>query len=104
MSQVRALEIENEIDSLVLSLLGPLRMSKTIDSAAFSRLYALLDELTLDIKDENWISKRLVRIMFLIFTSMLAEANHCRNPRPILDEAWRVGEYMSRMFEPSRTV
>jgi hypothetical protein len=97
MSQ-RLAEIEAEIDGLVLDLLGPLRMSKEVNENAFTRLYVLLDELKTTIQSEEWISRGLAGLLFTIFTSILAEADHCRNPEPLLMEAWKVAGYMRKIY------
>jgi hypothetical protein len=94
----RIAEIEAEIDHLVPGLLGPLRMSKEIDEIAFARLYALLEELQGVVEPEAVVTRSLAGLLFLIFTSILAEADHCPNPDPLLNEAWKVAGYVRRIF------
>ena len=93
--------ITNEIDSLLLDLLGPLRTSKTINQTAFTKVTQALDRLQPLIERETLVPKVLVGKLWFIFTSMLAEAEHAKDKREQIEiAAWDIQERLRRLFSP----
>jgi hypothetical protein len=94
-------EIAAKVDGLTLDLLGPLRMSKTIDQGALAQLKEALDALGPLWASEEMVSKKLVGNLWFIFTSMLSEAEHARGNREQIEiVAWDIQERLRRLFEP----
>lgn len=94
-------EITAKIDALTLDLLGPLRMSKTINHGALAKLTEALDALGPLLEPETMISKSLAGKLWFIFTSMLSEAEHARSNREQIEiVAWDIQERLRRLFEP----
>ena len=91
-------EIHNEIDSLIIDLLLPIRASKSISRIQFDKLYILLDELLALLKDEEFIPIKLAGKLFFIYESMNSEAYHSRYPEPLFLELGRVDDYLSKIL------
>jgi hypothetical protein len=93
--------ITNEIDSLLLDLLGPLRTSKTINQTVFTKVTQALDRLHPLIERETLVPKVLVGKLWFIFTSMLSEAEHAKDKREQIEiAAWDIQERLRRLFGP----
>ena len=93
MKEKRLLEIEEIISELTVDLLVPIRTDKTVNKEAFDKLYLLLDELKILIKGENKINRRLVGLLFFIYTNVLAE--HAHYSSSVFIESARLEEYLS---------
>ena len=100
MSDVPLASLEKRLDDLTTAVLVPLRASKTLDRAALDSLSQLLTELGLATADETMVPKVLVGKLLFVFSSMLAEAGHAKNPAPILAAAWDIEEHLTRIFGP----
>ena len=92
--------LEARLDDLTLPLLGPLRLSKTLDGAVMADLLQLGDDLEAALVDRASVPTALVGKAWFVFTAMLAEADHARNPDHILDAAWQWQEKLQRAFGP----
>jgi hypothetical protein len=95
--------VAKEIDLVVLDVLGPLRTSKTVNDAAHARLEAAVDRLGVLLESESLVPKNVVGSLWFIFTSMLAEAEHARDPKQrekIERTAWDFAERLRRIFGP----
>lgn len=98
MKEKRLLEIEEIISELTVDLLVPIRTDKTVNKEAFDKLYLLLDELKILIKGENKINRRLVGLLFFIYTNVLAESEHAHYSSSVFIESARLEEYLSVIF------
>ena len=90
MKEKRLLEIEEIISELTVDLLVPIRTDKTVNKEAFDKLYLLLDELKILIKGENKINRRLVGLLFFIYTKVLAESEHAHYSSSVFIESARL--------------
>jgi hypothetical protein len=96
--------VTQEIDGAALDVLGPLRMTKTLNDAAWAKLLSAVDRVAVMLKPEQVVPKKLVGTLWFIFTSMLTEADHSRDPRhreKIEMTAWDFAERLRRIFGPS---
>ncbi|NOZ12426.1 MAG: hypothetical protein GXO69_02115 [Acidobacteria bacterium] len=94
-------QITAEIDSLMLDLLGPLRASKTINQAAFTKLKEKMDNLLPLMETQQQVPKELVGKLWFIFTSMLSEAEHAKTNREEIEIlAWDIQERLRCLFGP----
>ncbi len=94
----RMKKIEESIDVLTLDLLVPLRTSKSINRVAFDELYTLFDELKILLKGEKSIDRKLPGLMFFIYTSVAAEAEHAHYTNPIFIEVARLEGYLDQIL------
>lgn len=58
----KLIELYNELNSLELDLLGPIRISKTINKEAFNQFYLLLERLKELLENEE-IAKRYESVL-----------------------------------------
>lgn len=91
-------EIIIQIDKLTVDLLVPARVEKTINREAFNKLYLLLDEVQENVKGSNSIDRKLAGLLFFIYTSIQAEAEHCSYPNALFLEAGKLEEYLSEIL------
>lgn len=94
----RMIEIEESINKLTVDLLVPIRTSKTVNKEVFDKLYLLLDELKALIKGETLINRKLAGLLFFIYTSISAEAEHAHYSSPIFMEVGRLEDYLSKIL------
>ena len=89
------------IDELGLRILGPLRMSKTIPEASLQELHETLEKLGEILASETCVPKALAGNLWFIFTSMLAEAQHAKDRRQVIETAaWNLQEKLQKIFGP----
>jgi len=94
----RLLEIYTEIDALILDLLGPLRISKSINRNTFEKFYTLLGELAEIIKSDGSIPVKLAGKLFFIYMSMNGEASHTKYPDPLFLEIGILESHLDKVF------
>lgn len=94
----RMIEIEESINKLIVDLLVPIRTSKTINKAAFDKLYLLLEEVKMLVKGEVVINRRIAGLLFFIYTTVSAEAEHAHYSNPIFIEVGRLEDYLSKIL------
>lgn len=94
----RIIEIEENINKLSVDLLIPIRTSKTVDKKVFDELYLLLDELKVLIKGELIIRRKLAGMLFFLYTSISAEAEHAHYSSPLFMEVGRLEGYLSNIL------
>jgi hypothetical protein len=92
--------VTTRFNDIVLEVLAPIRMSKTVDRAAMGELHIVLDELAHALRDEDDVPKKLTGELWYVFTSMLAEAGHAADPELITSAAWEVQEKLELIFGP----
>ena len=70
-------EIYANIDELVQDILIPARIEKKINKQAFEKFYDILMKLENTLKGEEYIPRKIAGLLFFIYTSLSAEAEHC---------------------------
>ena len=98
MKNDRFLKIQEEVNELVIDLLVPLRNEKRVNKEAFSKLYIYLDELVQLTKGEVFINRNLVGLLFLIYTTVRAEAEHTHYTSEIFIQAAELEDYLNRIL------
>ena len=101
MNEAALADLSQRFDDVVLRVLEPVHMRKSIDEAAMSELHAVLDELRKVLANEELVPRVLVGHLWFVFTSMLGEADHARNPEPIRNAAWDIAERLRKIFGPT---
>lgn len=97
----RIKEIEESINELIIDLLVPIRTSKTVNKEAFDKLYLLLDEVKTLIKGEGVISRNLAGLLFFIYTTVSAEAEHAHYTNAVFIEAGKLEDYLKKILRDS---
>ena len=93
-------QISERFDHAVLDLLGPIRMKKQVDDTALATMTVVLDDLAAALKDQAYVPKKLVGNLWYVFTAILAESGHTKDPAPLLSAAWQIQERLERIFGP----
>ena len=93
-------ELTQRFDNVILAVLGPLRLSKQVDRDALAELKSVLDGFLTVLRDEEYVPRKLVGDLWDVFCSMLAEADHAKDPQAIRREAWEIQEQLRRIFGP----
>lgn len=65
------------INELLQDLLIPVRTEKKINIKVFEKFYGLLTELENKLKGEEYIPRKIAGLLYFIYTSLSAEAEHC---------------------------
>ena len=95
----RLLELAEEIDNIVLDLLGPARCEHSVYRPAFDMFYKYLDEIKILVKDEEEIPRRLTGLLFFIYISLDSNIRNKDNYKdPLLLEVAKVEEYLDSIF------
>ena len=90
-----------KIDNIALNILLPLRAEKVIDSKIMNEFHSLLDELDNALKLEQTVPKKIVGIVWFVFTAMLAEAEHAKEERDSIEiAAWKIADKLQHIFGP----
>ena len=99
MNHTRINQINEEIDQMIPLLLVPLRTQKIVNKNALNKISMLVDELTVLLATETYISKQLVGQIWSVFTAMLGEAEHAKNREEIEIAAWNYQEKARLLFK-----
>lgn len=91
-------EITKLINDLTIDLLVPIRTSKLVNKEAFSKFYELLDEVKKLVKGKEVINRKLAGLLFFIYTTISAEAEHANYSSPIFLEVSKTEEYLSEIL------
>lgn len=76
----RVEEITASLDTISIEIAVPLRR-KVINETAFSKLFKLMDELQNLLCDQNFMPKKLVKILFHIYTQLDIQAGYVRSEK-----------------------
>lgn len=76
----RVEEITASLDTISIEIAVPLRR-KVINETAFSKLFELMDELQNLLCDQNFMPKKLVKILFNIYTQLDIQAGYVRSEK-----------------------
>jgi hypothetical protein len=94
----QVVDLTKRFDDIVLQVLEPIHMRKQIDSAAMGELKKVLDELGEVLRHEEYVPRKLVGDLWFVFTSILGEADHSKDPEPLRMAAWDIQERLRRIF------
>jgi len=88
------------VNRLTTQLVLPLQLEKRIVTEALDELCELVAKQRSAGLFSGMIEVRLAGKLWWIFCAMLAEADHAKDPDPILNAAWRYQEELRRSFGP----
>lgn len=91
-------EIETKLRVLMNEFLPPLRAYKEIKSESFEKFYFELENLIILLEGEEVVKRTLAGLMIFIYHSIRHQAEYTQDPEPILKEAFRVKNYMRKLF------
>lgn len=85
-----ALQIEEQIDKVMVDMLGMIKISHKVDQALFSKFYSLLSETLSGSKMDEERRKNLLGLLLLIHEYLIEEAKRVAEPEPLYEEAKRI--------------
>lgn len=94
-------QFESQLDRLTTDLLVPLRTDKLLVVEHLDSLCELVATARRAGLFGDLIELRLVGKLWYVFCAFLTEADHARDPDPILNAAWRYQEELRRTFGPT---
>ena len=94
-------DLVKRFDDVVLQVLEPIHMRKQIDPVAMDELRKVLDGLRMALGAEEYVPRKLVGDLWFVFTSILGEADHAKDPEPLRIAAWDIQERLRRIFGPT---
>lgn len=87
-----------KIDELVLDLLVPARTEKKINIPVFEKFYGLLTELENKLRGEEYIPRKLAGLLYFIYKSLSAEAEHCSYEDELFSAAAKLGDMVDKIL------
>lgn len=97
---MNAMDVEDRLDRLTTGILVPLRTEKRLVAEDLDELCELVAAARNDGLFAGSIDVRFAGKLWWLFCAMLAEADHARDPDPILNAAWRYQDELRRSFGP----
>ena len=94
---LRALQIEEQIDKVMVEMLGMIKISHRVDAKLFSKFYSLLDEVVAGNRMDEERKGNLMGLLLLIYEYLREEAKRLSEPAPLYEEAERVKDKMRSM-------
>ncbi|MCR5607484.1 MAG: hypothetical protein K6G26_00280 [Lachnospiraceae bacterium] len=90
-----------KINDLVIGLLVPARTEKKIDSKVYDKFCEILINLAKDLKGKEYISIKLAGLLFMIETSLSAEASYCEPDDEVFCAYCRISRLIENIFNVS---
>lgn len=90
-----------QIDELIIDLLVPARTKKTINQETFQRFWLLLEEIEKKVRDEEYIPKKIVGLLFFIYTQLSTEASYCDYPDELFIAVGKLEGMLEKIFGDS---
>lgn len=94
---LRALQLEEQMDKIVVEMLGLVKVSKKVDEKLFSKFYSLLDEALAGKRLDEERKKNLIGLLLLIHEYMLEESKKLKDPEPLYRELNNLKKKMEKM-------
>ena len=94
---LRALQIEEQIDKVMVDMLGLIKVSGKVDEKLFAKFYSLLDEAASGQKLDDERQKNLLGLLLLIYEFLLEEAKRLKELQPLYAEVERIKLRMRNM-------
>jgi len=94
---LRVLQIEEQIDKVMVEMLGLIKVTKRVDPKLFGTFYALVDEIVAGGRMDEERRGNLLGLLLLIHEYLLEEAKRFPEPEPLRAEGRRVMEKMRKL-------
>lgn len=87
-----------KINSLVQDILIPARIEKKLNDESFERLCNILEALVNEYRGKEYISRKLVGLLFFIYCSLECEMKRDDYKDKLFLAVGRLGEYIDNIF------
>jgi hypothetical protein len=94
---LRALQIEEQIDKVMVDMLGLIKISGKVDEKLFAKFYSLLDEAVSGQRLDEERKRNLLGLLLLIHEYLLEEAKRLKELQPLYAEVERIKQRMRKM-------
>ncbi|MBP1967122.1 hypothetical protein [Paenibacillus aceris] len=99
MNKLKVLEKQSEITKFSQKIVVSVRTEKRLVSDDLIVLYQLLEEFITLMKNEEFIPKKIVSRLLLLYGLMIGQANHALDPDLLRMEAKKIYNYLERISE-----
>ncbi len=96
-ARLKSLELEQEMDKIMVEMLGLIKISKAIDIALFTRFYRLLDDMIEVTENDPARRRGLIGTLCLIYEYLLEEFRYAKDPEGFQAEIQRLKEKISKL-------
>lgn len=86
------------INELAQDILLLARTEKKIDDQLFDKFYSILIELERELKDQEFIPRKIAGLLFFIFRSLSEEAEYCNYNDDLFISVGKLEEILDRIF------
>lgn len=86
------------IDEMIVDLLVPARTEKKINQEVFHRFYTLLEEIEKQVKNEEYIPRKITGMLFFIYRSLSDEAAYCNYNDDLFMAAAKLEDMVDKIF------
>ena len=84
---LRVLQVEEQIDKVMLDMLGTIKVSKRVEPGLFSKFYLLLDEILLGKNVDGQHRKDVLGLLLLVYEYLVEEGGKIKDSKPVFVEA-----------------
>ena len=95
--RLKSIQLEEEMDKLMIEMLGLVKIQKRIDIAVFTRFYRLLDEMIEATDNDPGPRRNLIGFLCLIYEYLLEELRYAKDPEEFQAEIQRLKEKISKL-------
>ncbi|GEM_PF-4424540 len=92
--------LETELDAVVTPLLIAARINKEVDANALEKMRQIIAKISTVCEGRDEVPKKLVGSLYFVVFSLLAEADHARDPENLSLAAWTIQEDLRKVFRP----
>ncbi|MDF9840409.1 MULTISPECIES: hypothetical protein [unclassified Paenibacillus] len=85
------------VDVLVIDIMEPLRR-KMINESAFARLYTVLEEVEIVIRQEQQIDRQLAAQLFLVYSQLVTQSNYVYDKSPFVPHIGKLQGMIRKIF------
>ena len=94
---LQALQIEEQIDKVMVDMLGLIKVSGKVDGNLFAKFYSLLDDAISGQRLDEERKRNLLGLLLLIHEYLLEEAKRLKDLQPLFAEVERIKQRMKKM-------
>jgi hypothetical protein len=92
--------LATELDAFVTPLLMAARIKKEVDANALAKMRQIIAAISKAYEGRDAVPKKLVGSLYFVVFSLLAEADHAKDPEELSLAAWTIQEDLRKVFGP----
>ena len=96
-ARLKSLQLEEEMDKVMVDMLGLIKISKRIDIASFTRFYRLLDQMVEATESDPGRRRNLIGFLCLIYEYLLEELRYAHDPENFQVEISRLKDKIQKL-------